>query len=257
MGKLREYIRKVSVSGYLPPPPTRRATKLGIWIGRFLIFVQVGRVHVQGKEYLNQGDHGYVIAANHPHYADPLIIASLLNRSARYMVHEDVFSAGFGLGALIFAPMGAFVAQDSLRDYGTRACDAGSRILTSAQTLVMFPEGYTSFDTELLPVRKGAHRILKQAEEKLERACYLVPAHIQYGRYPGKWIRRFKRPVQYLIVLLGFWHYRRGAAITIGEPVRSDQIPDHPKAGIDFIMQRILSLDPDSKADRVKQPEYK
>lgn len=249
MGKLREYIRKVSVSGYLPAPPTRRATKLGILIGRFLIFVQVGPVHVQGKEYLSQADHGFMVAANHPHYADPLMFASILNRPARYMVHEDVFSAGFGLGALIFAPVGAFVAQDSSRDYGKRACDAGVRALTSGETLILFPEGFTSFDTELLPVRKGAHRILKQTEEKLERPCYLIPAHIKYGRYPGKWIRRFKRPVQYLIVLLGFWRYRRGATITIGQPVRSDQIPDHPKAGIDFIMQRILSLDPDSKTD--------
>lgn len=249
MEKLRDYIRQVSVCGHLPDPPSRRVVRLYERIARFILFIQVGKIRVSGLEHLNPADHGFLFASNHPHYADPLIVACMLKRPARYMVHQDVFTFGFGLGALIFAPMGAFVAQDSTREYGKRACDAGSRVLTSGQTLVLFPEGYTSLSKQLLPVRTGAQRILKQAAERLGEPCQLVPAYFHYGRYPGKWIHRFKRPVQYLIVFLGFWRYRRGATITIGKPIGSDQIPDHPKAGIDFIMQSILSLNPNSKIE--------
>lgn len=240
----REYIKLVSTAGYIGPEPTPRAVRNLVRVMRFLTFLQVGRVKVIGAENLDKPDGPWMFSANHPHWVDAAIIPMVLNRPARYMAHETVFQAGFGLGALLCAPAGAFVAHDSIRDNGVRARAASVKVLTSGQTLVLLPEGLTNFEPTMLPLKDGAVRILKEAARQLGKTTYIVPAYTRYGKYPGAWIQKYRRPIQYLLVFLMLAWYRRGATMVIGKPIASTELPDDDAAATELLRQRIMELDP-------------
>ena len=227
----RSYVRTVSVCGILPPPPSDWGFRTLRMFSRALCFVQVGRVNVFGKEHLNSVPGPAMICANHPFGVDGNVLALVLNRKVRVMVHGDVFKAAGGLGAHIFARWGAFVANDSVRDRGFRARAAAARVLTSGQTLVLLPEGLTNMQPTMLPLQNGAVRIVKQAADELGSDTWIVPVHLRYGTYPGDWIQRFPRPVQYALVLLLFALYRRGVTVTFGKPLAASELEcDHTDA---------------------------
>jgi 1-acyl-sn-glycerol-3-phosphate acyltransferase len=227
----RCYVRTVSVCGTLPPPPSNLSFRTLRMFSRAMCFVQVGRVNVFGKEYLDSVPGPKMICANHPFGVDGNVLAMVLNRKVRVMVHGDVFKAAGGLGAHIFARWGAFVANDKIRDRGVRARAAAVDVLTSGQTLVLLPEGLTNMQPTMLPLQNGAVRIVKQAAQESGEETWIVPAHLRYGVYPGAWIQRFPRPLQYALVLLLFPLYRRGVTVTFGKPLAASELaPDHGDA---------------------------
>ncbi|MBA3855332.1 MAG: hypothetical protein C0507_00340 [Cyanobacteria bacterium PR.3.49] len=218
------FVQSVSVCGTLPPPPSDLGFLTLRMFSRALCFVQVGSVKVFGKEYLNSVTGAKMICANHPFGVDGNVLAMVLNAKVRVMVHGDVFKAAGGLGAHIFARWGAFVANDTIRDRGVRARAAAAQVLTSGQTLVLLPEGLTNMQPTMLPLQNGAVRIVKQAARESGAATWIVPAHLRYGAYPGEWIQRFPRPVQYALVLLLFALYRRGVTVTFGKPIAASEL---------------------------------
>lgn len=240
------YVKQVSTCGYVAPPPTDKALRNLLKVARFLTFIQVGKVKVVGRENLDTVPGPYMFSANHPAGADVMLIPVVLNRKARYMAHETVFTAGFGLGAHIVGPGGAFVAHDNIRDNGVRARAASVKILTSGQTLVLLPEGLTNYDPVMLPLKEGAVRIVKQAALELGKPAFIVPAYIRYGTYPGKWLQRYPRAMQYLIVLLLWPLYRRGAKVVIGKPISSTELASDDAVATALLRTRIEQLDPKS-----------
>jgi len=227
----RAYVRTVSVCGTLPPPPSDLSFRTLRLFSRALCFIQVGSVKVFGREYINSVPGPAMICANHPFGVDGNVLAFVLNRKVRVMVHRDVFSAAGGLGAHIFARWGAFVANDQIRDRGVRARAAAARVLTSGQTLVLLPEGLTNMQPTMLPLQNGAVRIVKQAADELSSDTWIVPTYLRYGTYPGDWIQRFPRPVQYALVLLLFPLYRRGVTVKFGKPLAASELaPDDEDA---------------------------
>lgn len=244
--RLSDYIKRVSTAGYLGPAPSERATRNLVRFSRFLTWLQVGRVQIVGRENLDLPDGPMMFSSNHPHYIDAAIVPIVLNRPARYMAHETVFQFGFGLGALLCAPAGGFVAHDRIRDNGARARAAGVKALTSGQTLVLLPEGLTNFEPTLLPLKQGAVKIVKDAARQLGKTTYIVPAYIRYGKYPGAWIQKYRRPIQYLLVFLMLAWYRRGAKVVIGRPIASTELPDDDAQATELLRQRIVELDPKS-----------
>lgn len=243
--RAQQYIAKISVCGYLPDPPTRRATRNMNRFMRVLTFIQVGKLNVLGRENLDKPDGPYVFSSNHPHYIDAAIVPLILDgRPARYMAHREVMRFGFGLGALMCGPAGAFVSQDGIKDGGVRARAAGVKVLKSGQTLVALPEGLTNFSPTMLPLKEGAVRMTQEAARELGRPTYIVPAYIRYGRYPGPWIQKYTRPVQYLLVFLGFLWYRRGAKVVIGKPISTAEMPADPAEATLLLRRRIEELDP-------------
>src|SRR5262245_33415679 len=111
MTKFRSYIKNASTCGFLVPPPTLRATKIFHAFARFVAFIQVGKIRIKGLETLQQLPAPYIVASNHPHYADAVIVPLMINAPARYMVAREVMQFAAGLGALIVAPAGAFAVD--------------------------------------------------------------------------------------------------------------------------------------------------
>ncbi|HSE43025.1 MAG TPA: lysophospholipid acyltransferase family protein [Acidobacteriota bacterium] len=213
---------------------------------RILAFIQVGKVRVIGIENLQRVKAPVIVCPNHPHYADGLIFPNLMERQGRYMVDEDVLAFGFGLGALLFIPVGAFPARDGRPNSKIRTCEAGLKFLSAGFPLLIFPEGHTSFDQKLQSLKSGAIEITKLASELLQTSVFIVPAYIRYGKSFPLWIQRTKPPLQYLLVLLGSFYFRGGATVVFGTPIGASEFPSSQKEACQFLAKRIETLDPGS-----------
>lgn len=240
--EMREYIERVSVCGYLPPPPTPRALRFLIRFAKFLLFIQVGKVRIIGKENLDTPGHK-IITPNHPHFADPAVIVYALQRAARYMAAGGVFNFMKGLGSLLAGPCGAFYV-DLRPGKGGPAKEAGIEVVTSGQILVMFPEGWAYVDGSMGPFKKGAVRIAREASSRLDgEPVNIVPVHLRYGKYPGAWLRKIGPPLEYFVLLLMAPFYRRGVTMVVGKPIPSSKLPADDGEATELLKQTIIDLD--------------
>jgi 1-acyl-sn-glycerol-3-phosphate acyltransferase len=215
----KEYVKQISVCGYVGPPPTDKAWRRHKFWARFLTWLQVGKLTVVGRENLDSVPGPILFASNHPYGMEVAITPLVLDRKARYMAHETVFTFAWGLGSYIAGPWGGFVAHDKIRDHGVRARTAATSVLKMGQTLVMYPEGLTNMSPVMLPLKDGAVRVVKQAAKEMAREAWIVPAYMRYGRYPSEWMQRFPRPVQYALVFLLLPWFRRGCKVVVGKPI--------------------------------------
>jgi 1-acyl-sn-glycerol-3-phosphate acyltransferase len=123
-------------------------------------------------------------------------------------------------------------------------------MLVSGQQLVIFPEGLTNFSPSVDDLRPGAVKIAREAAIRLGKPVYIVPGYTRYGRYPGKWLAKLDRPIQYFTVLFGFPFFRRGAVVTIGKPISTTELygptltERTDEEAMALLKQRIESLDP-------------
>lgn len=244
--RLREYAKNVQTCGYLPPPPN----KWGLfWLDVFswlILFVQVGRVKVIGRENLEKLDgKGHLITPNHPHFADVCVMPYVLGeRRARYMAARGVFTFGKGLGALLFGPMGAF-AVDLTKGKGGPAKDVSVELVAARDRLVIFPEGWAYLDGITRDFKNGAVRINREASEILDgEEVYLLPTYLRYGKYPGEWILKIGPPAEYFLLMLLFPFYRRGVTVVFGEPIPTSALPDDEDEATEYLKQAVLALDP-------------
>ncbi len=211
---------------------------------RVLTFIQVGKVRVIGRENLSSAREPVIVCPNHPHYVDGAIFPILMEKQGRYMADEDVLRFGFGFGALCFVPAGAFPARDGYPDSTLRTFEAGAGFLASGYSLLIFPEGHTNFNLKMQPLKRGAIRIAQLASAKLGKPVNIIPAYVRYGKYFPVWLQRIKPPLQYLIVLLLFFYFRRGATVVFGEPISSEDFPQSDQEACNFLAERIVALDP-------------
>jgi len=242
--KLREYIRKVQTCGYLAPPPTPRAVLRLQRLAKTLMFIQVGKLKIVGRENLDKVPGPYIVAPNHPHWADTAALPILMNGPARYMAARGVFTFLGGLGGALVGPMGAFCA-DLTKGKGGPAKDAAVEVLTSGQRLVMFPEGWAYLDGKLGAFKKGAVRIAREAADRMKSPTYIVPVNLRYGRYPGSWITKLPPPVEYFLVFALFIFFRRGLTITVGKPIAIADFKGDDAAATEQLKQAIIALDPE------------
>lgn len=241
--RARAYIRQVSTCGFLAPPPTPQAVRRLLRWAKSLAFIQVGKINIVGRENLENIPGPHVITPNHPHWVDVAVTPILMNGPARYMAAQGVFTFAGGLGALLVGPVGAFCANLT-RGQGAPALEAGIRVLTSRQRLVMFPEGWAYLDGKLGPFKKGAVRIAREAAKRLGETTYVVPVNLRYGKYPGSWITRLPPPIEYALVFALFFVYRRGLTIVVGKPIAIDQFSTDDTVATEELKQAIIALDP-------------
>jgi 1-acyl-sn-glycerol-3-phosphate acyltransferase len=241
--RARAYVQKVQTCGYLAPPPTPQAVLRLRRLAKALIFIQVGKIKIIGKENLSKVPGPYIVTPNHPHWADTAALPILMDGPARYMAARGVFTFGWGLGGLLVGPMGAFCA-DLTRGKGGPAKDAAVEVLTSGQRLVMFPEGWAYLDGKLGEFKKGAVRIAREAAAKLNKPTYIVPVNLRYGKYPGSWITKLPPPIEYLLVFLLFIFFRRGLTMVVGEPIAIGDFSTDDATATEQLKQEIIKLDP-------------
>jgi len=155
-----------------------------------------------------------------------------------------------GLLGVYLSKRGVFAAQDDIKDGGVRTREAATQMLVSGQQLVIFPEGLTNFSPSVDDLRPGAVKIAREAAIRLGKPVYIVPGNTRYGKYPGAWLTKFDRPIQYFMVLFGFALFRRGAVVTIGQPISTNELygatltERTDEDAMALLKQRMESLDP-------------
>ncbi len=229
MTRLRRYIRSACAAGASSPEPPDWARRISQWMVRASVWVQVGRVRVLGPIEQLAAGRPCVVAANHGHYADGLVIAVACGFPSRCFtfVARGALTWAFGLGALCVSPSNT-VCVDLRRGHGTSALRTGVRLLTTGHSLVIFPEGWAHMDGHRGPFHTGAAAMAQLAARKSGARIDIVPVAIRYPRHPGAWITRWPPALQYAMTLLAFPLFRRGATMAVGTAIDA----------------RTLSLDP-------------
>ncbi|KXK02839.1 MAG: 1-acyl-sn-glycerol-3-phosphate acyltransferase [Acidobacteria bacterium OLB17] len=104
-----------------------------------------------------EGDTGYVVAANHQTYVDPVWIAAPIRQKTQFMAFDGAFG-WFFIGRLI-KYLGAFPVSQNPKSFSS-AFRTALRALNDGAVLVIFPEGSRQIeDGELLEMKEGAMRI--------------------------------------------------------------------------------------------------
>jgi 1-acyl-sn-glycerol-3-phosphate acyltransferase len=92
------------------------------------------------------------------------------------------------------------------------------------------------------PFKKGAVRIARSAAMERGWPVFIVPVRISYGRYPGPWIRRYRAPLSYFLMLLWSLSMRPGATVIVGKPLSSDELPADDAEATELLKQRLFEL---------------
>jgi 1-acyl-sn-glycerol-3-phosphate acyltransferase len=243
LARAKQFSAQVSQCGYLAPPPSENAQKWLKRVARFLLFLQVGKIHVTGRENLELvADQPVIVAPNHVSSADGAILPMVLNRPARYLATRGVFLFLRGWMGVAVGRAGA-ISVELKQGQGGPAREAAIRVLTSGQLLAMFPEGWAYLDGVMGPAKKGVVRIAREAANELGKDTYILPIFLRYGRYPGSWIRKIPPPIAYLFLLCNPY-YRQGCQVVIGEAIASSQLPDDDEEATALWTERVIALDP-------------
>jgi 1-acyl-sn-glycerol-3-phosphate acyltransferase len=220
-------------------------------LARALVFVQVGRIIVVGRDHLPPPEAPYLVIANHTHYADGPVIGLILGVAARprYFIARGALRFGRGLAALVLGPAGA-IAVDLRPSGGRRELAAGIRVLAGGERLVVFPEGWAHMDGRRGTFKRGAAYMAARAAMVHGSPIPVVPFYLHYPRHPGAWMTRLRPSLQYLVAALGFLRYRRGVTAVIGPPIPSDALPASADDATALLEARIRALAPVSAACR-------
>ena len=163
-----------------------------------------------------------LLCANHPSYRDVFLFGLICPR-ARLLVDPQVLTFPFLRRWAIrwgFVQVAITTAVDLLR---------------AGEPVAICPTGLVeALGEDLLPYKTGAVRIAAQA------GVPLVPLRIRYGNYPGPWVKRFSITTQNMLLFLLWPFYRRGVAITIGEPYHPGGVD--VKADTAELRRRMLAL---------------
>lgn len=241
----------VSTCGYVAPTPTLKHTNQVKKFLNFLLWIQVGKVKVNGKEHVDAVSGPKILIANHPHWADIGVMPHLVDGTGRYMAHGRVMSACWGMLGVWLSKAGVFVANDSIRDGGARTREAATQFLVRGETLTILPEGLTNFSPHVEEFRTGTVKIAREAAKRLGKPVALVPSYIRYGKYPGGWLAKLDRAIQFFTVFALFPLYRRHASLTVGKAITTDDLVDQKtgaplsdEAASEYLRQIVIALDP-------------
>jgi len=214
--EFRDYADKCLQSGYVP------ATYIGVQfitrqLARILVFIQLGRLRVIGKENLKHKGR-FIFCPNHSAFFDaPVLYAIMKRRNLRYMTAFEEMRGMYGLKAVIMGAMGCFPVD---RTKGKSVIEPAILMVVDGQSLVVFPEGKISATGECLPFKNGPGIIGQEALKRLPNGerIGMIPINILYHKRDNETAGK------------GFgasgFKWRGGVTVTIGKPIWFDEYVD-------------------------------
>jgi 1-acyl-sn-glycerol-3-phosphate acyltransferase len=220
-------LKLLSTCGYIPKDPTWDEYKIGKLISKFMVWLLVGKVEVNG---LWPKKCPQLIVSNHTSAKDVFIFPLLINLPIRIMAHSQVI--GFMGG--IFAPfLTKYLGMVPIST--AKGIDSAVKLLEDRETVFICPSGLVESCGGEYEYKTGAIRIAQAA------GINIVPIYIRYGNYPGQWIKRLPLIAQFMICMLPY--YRIGAKVFIGKPLTN--LPLDVKLATRQLREEVLKLNID------------
>jgi 1-acyl-sn-glycerol-3-phosphate acyltransferase len=131
---------------------------------RFLVWIlihSIYRVRVTGLDRIPE-EGAVIVAANHVSFVDPLIIAGIVRRPVRFVMHHRIYRIPllnfiFRIGKAI--PIASRSEDPEILENAYRLI---RETLDERQVLGIFPEGAISSDGEIQPFKKGIDKIIAE-----------------------------------------------------------------------------------------------
>jgi 1-acyl-sn-glycerol-3-phosphate acyltransferase len=119
---------------------------------------------------------GVILAANHASNMDPPVVGSSISRRVFFMAKQELFATpAFGW---FIKQLNAFPIRRVERDMG--AFRMAQRILTSGESLILFPEGTRQRGGTLGKARPGVGMLALKAR------CPVVPVYVHNSHLAGR-----------------------------------------------------------------------
>jgi 1-acyl-sn-glycerol-3-phosphate acyltransferase len=182
------------------------------WVARFACTLLLRRVEVADRSRLPTGRPILLVANHFNGFVDPLVLASVLPRTPRFVAKGSLRRGPLGrlaeAGGVVFVQRRVDSAGPVDNDAAFAACHAALR---KRDTIAIFPEGTTHDRPHLDPIRTGAARIALGARTAGATDIAIVPVGLTF---PDK-------------VAL-----RTSALVQFGDPIELDEVCE-PGVGVD------------------------
>ena len=144
------------------------------------------RLRLHGVEKHVPDEGAALVVCNHVSYMDPLILAAVIPRPARFVMYHRIYQIPFL--NWIFRTARAIPIAPAKEDAALMeaAFDAIDQALAEGELVVIFPEGGLTRDGEIAPFRGGVERILAR------RPVPVVPMALR-NMWGSMWSRRDSR----------------------------------------------------------------
>ena len=147
--------------------------KVGVFFCKIYLFFRV-RLHVEGLENIPK-EQGFILASNHRHNLDAVLLGCTLGRDIRFMAKAELFQGS--MSRWLFRQLNCIAVDRGKGDMD--AMEEASRIISTGGVLGMFPEGHRSASGTLLRPKSGTAMLA------LKTQAPILPAAICfYGEKP-------------------------------------------------------------------------
>lgn len=242
--RFRDYVNQCLTSGFIPYT-FRPLQFLAKYVAMLWVFIQVGRIHVAGKEHLAVAER-VIFYANHSSMFDVPIIFSIMKRYPRYMTAVEEMHGLWGLKAIAMGACGSFAVD---RSHGKTVLEPAINILLQGDPLMVFPEGKISTTGQYRPFKFGLFLIAHGASEKLEHKekVGFVPIHICYH----------VRDVDTALGPYGAmgFKWRKGATVTVGAPIWINDFDSPVPDKVVFTLRQAIVEQPCPTAFELCEPQ--
>lgn len=168
-------------------------SKILYTIGKSLckpVYKLIYRYKVINRNNIPDDGNGYIIAANHASFADPVLLALGQKRRMNFMAKDELFSNKF-FGWLI-RHLGAFPVKRGAGD--GKAIKNGEDIINEGNLMAIFIEGGRSKTGELMRPRSGFAVIAQQTQVPVVPCCI---TKVQKRKFFAKRIVHYGEPIPF------------------------------------------------------------
>lgn len=180
---------------------------------RFLSWVLarlVYRIHTKGIENIPK-EGPAVLVCNHVSYVDWLILAAVVQRPVRFVMHYKFFKIPLVRYLFYHARVIPIASQTENKEIFDAAFDTVSRELQAGELICIFPEGTLTKDGELQPFKRGIEHILKRDPVPVIPLALGGMWDSVFSHKDGKFLKRIPERI---------WSH---VDVQIGEPVKASE----------------------------------
>jgi 1-acyl-sn-glycerol-3-phosphate acyltransferase len=139
----------------------RLALYFTMLLDRMVLFLAGVRLKVRGLEKLNQNC-GCVYVGNHKSYVDMTVVFLTVPGDVRFLIKKEAFR--IPLVSFAFRTMGMIEVDRSNPEASSRSIDRAVSEIRAGRSIILFPEGTRSRETNMLPFKKGAFVLAIKAQ---------------------------------------------------------------------------------------------